>query len=233
MTPGAPVGHELAGAGAFVSALAVTRPAPMGKLAARRRDAYAFFAHLLTEPTSAGLFADVLTSEAMTVALRTPDMESFLGSVRTTARRNSLAEIRQDARDLFAGPVPLVPPCESAYFEDRARSVEVAYAAAGFAPSTPAQLPPDHMVVEMWFVSRLCEAECEAAGTAEAADARAAAARFLNEHLACWLPRLEHAADRHGRTRFYGAVLRLTRVFVERDTRNHGSLPPSPGVSQT
>lgn len=192
---------------------------PTGRpLAGRRRDAYAFFAHLFTEPTSAELLADVLTGEP-TAAFSSFQAEQLLRRVRVAAARHGVTKIRQDFRALFAGEPAAVSLCESAYVPGGVASPRVAYAAGGFDPTALAPLPPDHVAVEMWFLSRLCELESAITEPGPVADARAAAARFLGEHLARWLPSLARAAGRRASTRFYRDLFVLARAFVDWDAR--------------
>lgn len=101
-------------------------------------------------------------------------------------------------------------------------AVAAAYRAAGFADIAPEAGPPDHAGTELRFLALLGFEEMKAwqAGDTSAAEAwQARQARFIDEHVAQWLPahcgRLRDAAS----TAFYRAVATIVAdaCTAERD----------------
>ncbi len=131
------------------------------------------------------------------------------------------------------------PPCplnESAYLgqdtEDAGRiaaEVERAYAAAGTAisPSATGELP-DHVSLELEFMSLICGEEAEAWEAnlpQRAAECLRWEKEFLDQHLARWLPRFARRLSRiASEASFYRHLADAARAFVVHDHDLVGAL---------
>lgn len=202
------------------------------RLAAQRRDLYALFAGLLIEPVDEAAL-DLLSGER-TESFAEED--EWVGRLSRAAREAPIEELRQEFWDLFVVPGKrFVAPVQSVYLDtreiegervggllmgDSAVAVQRALAAAGLERDNARPVPPDHIAVELAFLSHLCERESVAwnQGDVDAAkETRQAARRFLEEHLLRWLPRLRERVRDRARLGFYGALLDLIVRFAEEE----------------
>ena len=117
------------------------------------------------------------------------------------------------------------PPYESAHiasgpFDAGAigAAVEIVYAEAGLAVGGAAKGElPDHVAVELDFMSWLCGKETEAAAPSEELEWRARQRSFLDEHLLRWLPSFAAGVARAVPASFYLDVARAAQEFAEHD----------------
>jgi TorA maturation chaperone TorD len=139
--------------------------------------------------------------------------------------------LRKDYTRLFLGIKPGYsppPPYESVYRGEGklmgVATVDVArrYWAWGFDPARALGYrgPPDHIGVELAFMSHLCRLEEEAWRQRDRRKAERilkAERGFLQDHLAAWAPKLLSTVEREARTDFYKSVSRLAKRFLELD----------------
>lgn len=108
-----------------------------------------------------------------------------------------------------------------------ASAVRKAYLDAEMLPEQNKHLPPDHIALELGFMSALAQADTKAA--------RDTAREFLNNHLLTWVPRWRHdvlAAKPHT---FYRGLVNLTLASLEADQHwlgeiQHEIAPESSGA---
>lgn len=118
-------------------------------------------------------------------------------------------------------------PYESAYVPMARRApglamaaLDAEYAAEGLSLSRSISEPPDHVSVELEFMSFLCGREAQAWQKRQAKVALSLVAReatFLRGHLGIWLPHFSemvHARDGRG---LYDAAVEATWAFVSHD----------------
>jgi TorA maturation chaperone TorD len=204
-------------------------------VAAVRRDVYAFAAGLLTEaPTEEAIAA--IRGETGDVLFAPFNDDGLADWFRAAAGERPLPELRQEFWDLFVVPGNrFVTPFESVFCDVReiagemvgglmmggsAIAVEKAYRAEGFERSDARPLPPDHVAIELAFMSRLCEAEREAwerGEDSEAVRVCGVARKFADEHLARWLPALREKVEGCAVVSFYPALLAVVSRFIDAD----------------
>ncbi|MEA3276011.1 MAG: molecular chaperone TorD family protein [Pseudomonadota bacterium] len=118
------------------------------------------------------------------------------------------------------------PPYESLWREgriagDSTLAVATAYSEAGFDDKGPWG-PCDHLAYELRFIASLCYAEDEssrAGSTDEAEWARARQARFVDEHLAVWVPGYCAQLAEQAREPLYQALAKVTGRVIAEDAR--------------
>ena len=125
-------------------------------------------------------------------------------------------ETAHEFRHLFKEPDGHLLPYESLYrypLGERPRlwgrvtgEVQEAYRSAGIMIDTEVALIPDHLSVELLFMSYLIEA-------GKTNDQK----RFLGEHLVKWVPDYCEEILKHAKTVFYREVAELLREFVLSD----------------
>ncbi|NWF63965.1 MAG: molecular chaperone TorD family protein [Chloroflexi bacterium] len=94
-----------------------------------------------------------------------------------------------------------------------AQAVRRLYLEWGVAPEQGA-IPPDHLSLELGFLSFLAEQTLE---DDKREDALRASLVFLREHLLPWLPQFCAALETSAREPFFGALSRLTRQVAAAD----------------
>ncbi len=153
-----------------------------------------------------------------------PAWQDLLARVATLARDGE--ELRAEYTALFlAGGAASCPPYESAHVSvdpaaapSVATAVERAYARAGLAVGGAAAGElPDHVAVELDFLSYLCGVEAEAPTADAAARCRGEQLTFLRGHLLRWLPRFAAAVARAAPGGTYREVAGVARAFAEHD----------------
>lgn len=133
---------------------------------------------------------------------------------------------------LFARSVHC-PPYETSYAEERGLALgqdlsEIAgfYAAFGVQGSEQRPERPDHVSLELEFVSYLYAKEAyalEQGWTRRARLCRAARERFLREHLGSWLPKFAERLEQHARLPFYPAVAGFVRALLSTEPASLGA----------
>ena len=116
-------------------------------------------------------------------------------------------------------------PCESAYFPPDATGWVLAemdreYGRAGFKVALSSGEPPDHVAVELDFMSLLCGQEAEAwrrKRVGEAVERLDQEAGFLERHLGRWFPVLARRVADRGDSAFYALATDCARTFIAHD----------------
>ncbi len=154
-----------------------------------RSQAYRTLADLLTEPPDAD-------------KLRTIQEDFGLES------KESEDEVLADFNGLFLIPAGKVPPVESVYAEgdNIAESVQAFYYRSGLTLEEEYELVPDHLSLEFLFMSFLIDGNNHELQE-----------KFLEEHLANWVPYYCEEVIRRARTVFYREVAEITRDFIENE----------------
>lgn len=126
---------------------------------------------------------------------------------------DSAQEIRMDFARIFLGPDRRLMPYESLYnypMRDRPRlwgraaeEVQAFYRSAGIMMDEEINLIPDHISAELLFMSYLIEN-----GIPELQK------KFLEEHLARWIPEYCNELQKYAGTVFYKEVANILKEFI-------------------
>jgi TorA maturation chaperone TorD len=221
-------------------------PRPLLALARLRQGTYRLLGSLLLDPADAVNDAPVAarylrsTGAWPSAFAFYDDWERFLRRVAALSP-HTMPAVRASYAALFGTRSTLepVPLYESAFLDQAAiqagwvvGAVERAYAAAGLRPALHGE-PPDHVAVELEFISFLCGREAEALAAVDAVGARAAAdqqLRFLEEHLCQWIPSLSDAVTARDELGFFTVVAQAAHAMVSHDVDLLGALLSRPLV---
>lgn len=205
--------------------------------------AYGLLARGLLRP-DAGLCADVRDGSYAGGLERVLDGEASwelgraLAAVRAFGERAASLDVEEarlrlevEYNRLFVGPGRLLAPPYESYYASQGLSgrggrlrtedelaVRRAYADAGYAMPDEFVDLPDHMALELDFLSLLCADEAEAweVGDADGARAlRSVADEFAQRHPARWFGRCAALVASGAREGFYPALMRLACALVE------------------
>lgn len=118
------------------------------------------------------------------------------------------AEILDEFNSLLRYPGGKLAPIESLYSEavdvDIVTSVSGFYASAGLMIEEEFEAPPDHLSLELLFISYLVDTED-----------LTMMENFLDEHIMNWVPYYCKELKRQAQTVFYGEIADITRNFLE------------------
>jgi TorA maturation chaperone TorD len=141
------------------------------------------------------------------------------------------ADLEGEYHRLFHTELPATP-YETEYGPERAArkgptlaDILGFYQAFGFRPAPAAAELPDHIGVELEFLSLLLMKEADARGRGageEAAIAADAARTFFADHLAQWAPAFSRGLGEAARHPFYVAMANLLQVFLEGEASRLG-----------
>ncbi len=199
-------------------------------LASPRRDLYTFLSSAFLRVPTEDLVATVTGGELL------DDLESLFGAqvverLRRVAEANiSYKDIRQSYMDLFRIPRQgYVAPFESVFVAkgktkgkvnmmgpEAMRAMQT-YLKEGQAELARGGIIPDHIGVQLEFMRYLCQAELDASDHESRTKARATQRRFLEEHLAEWLPKLQAAVGENDPHGFYDGICQLAGRLVDHD----------------
>ena len=179
------------------------------------------------------------------VFARLPDAElvesfrqpSVVGPITELGFDLGLEELPEDAREaadvlrveftrlFIAGPGERVARFGSLYGEPQERATlwsdstsEVGRAMKSVGLPAPEGRIPDHVSVEMRFLSRLIAKRIDALAKGDTRDAAAlerVEREFLDTYVRPWIPTFCDLVERLAKLRFYGAYAGLTRKFLE------------------
>ncbi len=131
----------------------------------------------------------------------------------------NLLALKKEHSMLFIGPFSLLAPPYESYHRDHgmvmgesSKEVEQFYALGGMEIAPEFKDAPDHIILEVDFLARLCEKEQSAWAAKEPEKAsyyRELMKKFLEEHLLTWIDMLQIAVERGARYEFYPAVLQV------------------------
>jgi TorA maturation chaperone TorD len=120
-------------------------------------------------------------------------------------------EIRTDFARLFLYPEGKLPPIESFFLtlENTSSADEVAhfYSSAGLSIGEEFEFIPDHLYLELIFMSYLIETNRYDLQN-----------KFLDEHLLNWVPYYCDELVRESKTAFYREIAEITREFLISDS---------------
>ncbi len=142
--------------------------------------------------------------------------------------------LRRDYTALFVGPQNLLaPPYGSVYLEPAKRQVmgestqDVMrlYRQAGLEVSREFKQPPDHIRLELRFMSQVIKGVIDALSESDADWERAGALvntqlGFLQRHLVAWVKPFTHLITENSSTGFYSALGEFAERFVSYDYRH-------------
>lgn len=119
--------------------------------------------------------------------------------------KESEQDVLADFNDLFLYPGGKIPPLESLYAEGDgiAESVEAFYYRSGLAFEEEYELVPDHISLEFLFMSYLIDINNHELQE-----------KFLEEHVANWVPYYCEEVIGQARTLFYREIAEITRDFI-------------------
>ena len=124
---------------------------------------------------------------------------------------------------LFVGPGPHLSPHEAIlrgekrHWGEHTVAVNAAYQNAGFEMAPEVLEMPDHVGVELAFAAMLCQREAEHIERGETQGAerlRAVRMRFLEDHLAAWLPDLAEQVAHRAELSFYKTLSKIAADWI-------------------
>lgn len=189
-----------------------------------RSDAYRLLAACFYEPDKEMFLEENLCANlaVLMAELSVPVAESGR-RMDQGLQENGQEELLIEYSALFLGPFgALAQPYGSVYLDqdrllmgDSTMAVQRIYDEAGVKHETDS--PPDHIAIELEFMSFLEQRLAQAAATADeatAADFAAIESRFFNKYLATWAPSLAKAIKEHARLGFYQALSHCLLGFI-------------------
>jgi TorA maturation chaperone TorD len=124
-------------------------------------------------------------------------------------------EILDEFNSLLRYPGGKLPPLESLFAEaggiDVAGSVSEFYARAGLTIGEEFDVPPDHLSLELLFISYLV-------GTSDLDLVE----NFLDEHIVNWVPYYCEELKRQARTVFYREIAEIAKKFLQDEYDSFG-----------
>jgi TorA maturation chaperone TorD len=151
-------------------------------------------------------------------------LENFALEARERTRSVIYMELQAEYTRLFVGPdPPVVPPYESIYREagytvmgETTLSVLKAYEEAGVVLSPDLKDLPDHVAVELEFLSLLCEEEAAFWQGEEAhiAAVMRAEQNFVAGHLLRWVPAFAKKVSETSSSPFYQGLAQVTVSYL-------------------
>jgi len=122
---------------------------------------------------------------------------------------------------------PKAPPYESSYIKMSGQSegmiaadISAAYSRAGLLVNPEINELPDHIAVELEFMSFLCEKEQLAileGNEEEALSAQKEQQNFIHKHLARWFPKFSKKTLSETKQRLYEILIQTTFVFLRNE----------------
>jgi len=132
---------------------------------------------------------------------------------------------------LFIGPGPHLSPHESvligqgAHWGEKTQDVYSAYAEAGFDLEPEVREMPDHIGVELEFMSTLLRTEVDCRRKRKSAagkKAREQRRRFLEQHLLQWVPAFAEQVAERSEIAFYRELSRFTKDWIQIESGQEG-----------
>lgn len=196
--------------------------------AAAREDIYRLLAACYYSPTPAFMDENCCSVLATLLSVLAPEAARQATEAARISADYSLEALAVEHARLFMGPFQLVvPPYGSYYLDDRKTVMGDSTARAeAFYRSCDLHLAddfhelPDHITVELEFLSFLAfkQREAEATGNMDGAKAAVGLQReFLAQFLMPWLEPFTEAVITDGEAPFYQAIARCTAAFVNSD----------------
>lgn len=191
-------------------------------------NSYRLLAACFYPPTTALLDEGCCSSVSALLAPCVPEAAAHAAKAAQLLQDAPLESHLVEYSRLFLGPFKLVaPPYGSVWLDtnktvmgDSTARVAAFYQAHGLQLADDFSELPDHIAVELEFLSFLCFKEQEAARQNDTAGTqllRAARQEFISELLLPWLQPLTEAIDTDSEAPFYSAVARCTHALVKTD----------------
>ncbi len=207
------------------------RSMPTLELAGFREGAYRLFSQALLYPADERLAALATATEELAQDDHVLAQFAFFADWRRVLAR--LRDVGRPRRDLEEQHVALFgaskagtlcPPYESAFLSRSGQpdallmaGIEAAYSEIGITPSPETGELPDHVAIELEFMAMLSGQEAaawEADDVAGAVKAMRRAKRFLDGHLAVWLPAFARQLAVADKVGFYRSVSEGAAAFA-------------------
>lgn len=196
--------------------------------AGSREDVYRLLAASYYSPTPALLDENCCAALAALLSVLAPEAAPHAAEAAKISAAQSLEALAIEHARLFLGPFQLVaPPYGSYYLEDKksvmgdsTAAAEFFYRNCGLHLADDFHELPDHLTVELEFMSFLAFSLRQAETTANGEDSRRLVGlqrEFLEKFLMPWLQPFTAAVIDDGEAPFYQAVARCTSAFVRAD----------------
>ncbi len=185
-----------------------------------RGDIFRFLAALFLRPPDETLsdFNESHLKELRAVFKNNPGMKYF---EEFLAKKTDLRPEREDYENLFLIPASrYVHPYESVYLEkngllwgETTMQVKSLYDRVGFLHEE--YEVPDHIGVELLFMSALCDEEDKLSDNVGAKKSRELQVEFLEKHLSRWVDELTDNIKKSSSTPLYHGLAEMTREYVK------------------
>jgi len=196
--------------------------------AATREDVYRLLAACYYSPTPALFDEKCCDALSTLLAVLAPEAAAHAAEAAKLATSQSLETLAVEHARLFLGPFQLVaPPYGSYYLEesktvmgDSTAAVQAFYHACGLHLADDFHELPDHITVELEFISFLAFSQRQAEASADDVELKRLMAlqrEFVGKYLMPWLEPFTAAVINDGEAPFYQAVARCTAAFVNAD----------------
>lgn len=193
--------------------------------AGSREDVYRLLAACYYPPSSALVEENCCAALAALLSVLAPDAAAPAIEAAQISAGQSLEALAVEHARLFLGPFQLVaPPYGSYYLEDKktvmgdsTAAAEAFYRSCGLHLATDFHELPDHISVELEFMSYLVFTQRQAEANGNSDESRRFAAlqlEFLSKFLMPWLEPFTAAVINDGEAPFYQAIARCTAAFV-------------------
>lgn len=197
-------------------------------ITATREDLYRLLAACYYSPTAALREEECCAVLANLLAEVAPEGAQHAADAAVAAGQDTLEALAVEHARLFVGPFQLAaPPYGSLYLDDAktvmgesTARVAAFYRTCGLHLADDFHELPDHIAVELEFMSYLAfkEREAEAVGDEEEGTRFVALQReFLDRFLLPWLEPFTSAIINDGEAPFYQAIARATAAFIAAD----------------
>ena len=168
---------------------------------------------------------------ALTDVLKTicPMGASYIASLANGLQKNfDLDHIKVDYARLFLGPFAMMaPPYGSVYLEGKRRLMGDStlnalqrYREAGVGIDGDFKDAPDHITVELEFMSFLIFKAIEASGNSDSAETVFSFEKqrsFFEDHLGAWVFEFVDAVEKNAAAEFYRNLVKATAAFLKED----------------
>jgi TorA maturation chaperone TorD len=219
-------GRNLSQGNGYRSLLSLSSDPSVGAASSRAK-AYRFLASIYLKAPTRQLIAEFLRKPSFSAESQgLKELGEFLSQNMSKSPELLEQDLAIEHLRLFGGMArgdgPL-PPYESVWRGEgrvmgtATEKVLKAHAEAGVELTGRISEPPDHVGLELVFLSYLCEKENEARARNDAGDTVKCLHfehQFLLEHLARWVPNFCQQIAENDRSGFYRAIAKLTEEFM-------------------
>lgn len=191
-----------------------------------RQVAYQLLATCFAHPDQG--IASIPAELKKAVSALAPKIAENIAPMRSNLRLDAL---KVDHAALFLGPFKLLaPPYGSVYLEGSRQIMGAStmdarnrYLEAGLQVSGEFKEAPDHVSIELEFMSYLVFKEIQALEQSDFEDARCHLDNqdaFLRDHLGAWIAKFAQNVGKNAQTNFYKNLAIVSQRFVENDHTN-------------